>query len=87
MQREVRLPAAMAWSPVSVLAYVLALVLSAFVTFEFCRPDLLLVGNVTIDVLESKGSRYEAPGGKCTLEPAAARQQGILHCVCNNLVA
>lgn len=53
----------MACSPLSLFAYLLAVLLSVFIVFEVCRPDLLLVGNVTVDVLESKGIRYEAAGG------------------------
>lgn len=65
VQRAARNPAAMACSPLSLFAYLLAVVFSAFVIFEVCRPDLLLVGNVTIDVLDGKGTRYQAPGGEC----------------------
>lgn len=64
VRQPVRQPAAMACSHISFFAYLLAITLCTFILFEVFRPDLLLVGNVTIDVLETKGSRYEAPGGK-----------------------
>lgn len=43
----------MAFSTYSVLAVLLAAVVTAYAVFELVRPDILLVGNVTVDVLRA----------------------------------
>eukprot|EP00892_Ulva_mutabilis_P005345 jgi/Ulvmu1/3182/UM015_0223.1 len=73
VRRDGSNPAAMACSPFSLFTYLVPVFLATFVVFEICRPDLLLVGNVTIDVLDGKGSRYEAPGGAVTYAGAVAK--------------
>jgi hypothetical protein len=47
----------------SLIAYIVVFVLTAYLAFDLWRPDVLLVGNVTIDVLGAGPKKYRAPGG------------------------
>jgi hypothetical protein len=49
---------------VTILSYIIVFLLAAFLAFDLWRPDVLLVGNVTIDVLGSGQKKYRAPGGE-----------------------
>ena len=59
----------MAVSIVRVLVVVVSSLLIAYVAFELLRPDVLLVGNVTIDVLQG-GTRVGA-------SPSSSRPGGV----------
>jgi hypothetical protein len=47
----------------SLFVFALLLAVSAYVVFEAVRPELLLAGTVTVDVVEGKGTKYVVPGG------------------------
>lgn len=62
----------MAVSVARVLVVVVSFLLITYVAFELLRPDVLLVGNVTIDVLQG-GTRVGA-------SPSSSRPGGVNDC-------
>lgn len=63
----------MALSVVRVLAVVLSALVITYVAFELLRPDILLVGNVTVDVLHAGATQStNRPGGSVTYAAAVA---------------